>query len=246
MKQINGYYIDNLPKNNFGKSYSDYEYCNMKAKLFNKKNIHNIDIIAELRMWFKNIKQPTKTQVDKALLLIIDDDYIVKLGGDSKSSTMYSSSLKWLQSNPKTGLDYEPVIMKKYGTALDDVLITFDDINTMFNFTITDDEKNKKLNNDTLFMISLLSNNYRLNKHDSKEAPTEFLLNALSKVHNDIKIKQYNYLIDKREKELKSFIESGNSILGTNMKPCKDRTTKHIDDMKTNIDVLKRIKNLIL
>jgi hypothetical protein len=239
-------YINNLPKNKYGEILSEYELAILGTSLFNKKNINDIDIISELRLWFTTIKQPTKNIVDKAMILIIDNDYAIKHCGESKSDSIYCSSLKWLQANPKTGLDYEPIIFKKWSTNFNDVLITFKDIENIFETTLTNAEKNLKLINTTRSLIGELFRNYKINKHTNVNCPSDKILLFLKNVPKNIKLEQYQLILDKKEKDYNWFNKSESCILDKNNKPCIIESKKYVENLYNELVILKNIKPLIL
>src|SRR5690606_14889254 len=128
--------------------------------------IHDISVISQLRMWYGDLKQPTEAQVRRALILVIDEDYALKSGGESASDNIFSSSLKWMQANPKSGLDYEPVLIKKWSRNFKDVLITFEEIVELWNLTITSKEKKEQDEDNILGALGMLIHNCRINNHN--------------------------------------------------------------------------------
>ncbi len=243
-------FINTLPKNKLGKNYNDFELANMKAKVFLKKNIYGIDVLPQLRHWFSDLKQPSEKQVRNAMLLIIDEDYAIKCGGESNSDNMFSSSLKWMQAHPKTGLDTEPVIYKKWSTNFKDVLITFEEIEELWNSTITQQEKDEEAEDSVLACIKKLHRNYRMNKHSNQSDGfnTESTLSYLERPENKKYIlKCFDILYDYRKKEYDWFIETNNGILGDDLNTvCPIKTKKYIDDMKKDIEIYDLVKTLII
>ena len=128
---------------------------------FRDKLTDPLQTVDELRGWFKPIKQPTKQQVRQAMLLTIDDDYSLKAGGGSASDELYSSSLRCLLAHPVTGLDYEPVILKKYSTCFDDVLITFSDIESLIGQTLTTHQMGQREADQVDGLLQMLHRGYR-------------------------------------------------------------------------------------
>ncbi len=246
MKQINDFYINGLPKSSTGRNYTDFELAQMNAKVFQKKNINDIAVISQLRMWFDDLKQPTEAQVRRAMILIIDEDYAIKSGGESASDNIYSSSLKWMQAHPVSGLDYEPVIIKKWSTNFNDVLITFKEIEELWNLTITPEEKEEE-NIDTIIgCLGMLVGNCRVNKHDMKGRETDWILTYLDKFDKKKILKQLEIIRNRRKDECDTFISTKNGILGDDFETvCPIKTQKHIDDMQNNILSCETVKILI-
>jgi hypothetical protein len=87
-------------------------------------------------------------------------DYAIKAGGESASDSMFSSSLKVMIAHPKTGLDTDVVILKKYSKNIEDVYITEKEVRALFNLCKTPVEQ--KLINESTMMgcIDMLWRSY--------------------------------------------------------------------------------------
>jgi hypothetical protein len=246
MKQINGFYINSLPKAPSNRKYTDFDLAKMNAKVFNKKNIHDINVISQLRMWFDDLKQPTEAQVRRAMILLIDEDYALKSGGESASDKIYSSSLKWMQAHPTSGLDYEPVIIKKWSTNFEDVLITFKEIEELWNLTITPKEKEETDIDNIIGCLGMLVGNCRVNKHDMKGRETDWILTYLQRYNEKDILKQLDIIHDRRKADCDNFISTGNGILGNDLNTvCPIKTQNHIDDMQNNILSCETVRTLL-
>ena len=133
-----------------------------RVNFFYRKNLTDpLSTLAELRMWFSTIRQPTQQQVRQAMILTIDEDYSIKAGGGAKSDQLYSSSLRWLQAHPVTGLDWEPVIIKKFSTRFEDVLITLADIEYLIKQTLTVEETRRGLIDDIETRVAVVCHSLR-------------------------------------------------------------------------------------
>lgn len=122
----------------------EYEFAKRNINFFNAKHFHNgDDIIAQTRSWLDDKKQPTEGQVRQALIWSYDSygDYKIKSGGGSQADNIFISSLKTEIAHPKTGYDTEVVILKKYSTSFNDVLITVKEIEALLNLSATPRQK---------------------------------------------------------------------------------------------------------
>jgi len=246
MKQINGFYINSIPKAPTGRNYTDYELAIMDTKVFNKRKIHDIGVISQLRMWYDDLKQPTESQVRRAMILIIDEDYAIKSGGESASDRIYSSSLKWMQAHPISGLDYEPVLIKKWSTNFNDVLITFKEIEELWNLTITPEEKEEENEDSIIGCLGMLIGNYRVNKHNMEGRKTDWILTYLDRFDKNKTIKQLDIIYNRRKEEYDTFISTKNGILGDDLNNvCPIKTQKHIEDLQNNILSCETIRILL-
>jgi predicted kinase len=151
------FYLNAVPADIKEKIKTDYDKSKQDVSIFFKKNIYETptDIIGQIRNWYDNLKQPTEKQVRNAMLLIIDEDYALKAGGESSSDHQYSSSLKWIQSSPTTGEDVEPVIVKRHSSKFENVLIKLEDLEDLFDATYSDTELEEKRIDDLKGVIGM-------------------------------------------------------------------------------------------
>lgn len=230
MKKIiyneNIYHINKLPESNHKKN--DFILSQEKTFLFFKKNVHDIEIISQIRSFFSNLRQPSETDVRQAMLLIIDEDYALKSGGESMSDHIFSSSFKWLQADPKTGLDIEPILIKKYSKNFKDVLITLEEIEFLIENTLTEPEKEQKRKSDIESMVGFLVHSIKTGKYNSdiKKRLTftnEVKNKVLSKI-KDLNFDNYatifiNKMIKRVNEYSTSFRNGNNAILDGNNEP---------------------------
>ena len=143
-------------------------------------------------------------------------------------------------------MDYEPVIIKKWSTNFEDVLITFKDIEELWNQTITPEEKNEEETDNIIGALGMLMHNYRTNNHTNKNHRTDWIIPYLKKFDTKRVLKELDIIYNKRKKECEEYISSGNGILGDDFKTiCPIKTEKYISDMKKNIEVCETIKLII-
>lgn len=133
------------------------ELCNQEVTIYNHKYMmqNGFSNEAVINGFFSRIKQPTRKQVCDAMLLIIDEDYALKAGGESSSDNQYSSSFKILIADPKTGLDKEVVVIKKWSKTFENVLITAKEISRLFRANLSSAEKQVIRQDDMKTMIAM-------------------------------------------------------------------------------------------
>lgn len=130
--------------------------------IYNHKNFQgNPDYLGFAVDILRDVKQPTKNQVDRAMIYSIGypgekPDYMLKAGGESQSDSMYSSSLTVMIAHPKTGLDTHVVILKKYSTKFEDILITEDEVRALFKLCQTPAEAEHIRKDKMVSALSLL------------------------------------------------------------------------------------------
>jgi hypothetical protein len=116
---------------------------------YNHKNFQgNPDYLGDAVGILENIKQPTADRVRHAMIWGLgyageSFDYMIKAGGESGSDNMFSSSLSVMIAHPKTGLDTDVVILKKYSTKIEDVYITEAEVRALYKLCQTPDETKK-------------------------------------------------------------------------------------------------------
>jgi len=118
---------------------------------YNHKNFQgNPDYLGDAVGILENVKQPTAQQVRHAMIWGLGYpgeglDYMIKAGGESNSDSMFSSCLKVMIAHPKTGLDTDVVVLKKYSTKIEDVYITEAEVRELYKLCQTPEET-KKIN----------------------------------------------------------------------------------------------------
>lgn len=156
------YFVDGYPKElkeKLGCFYkSDFQLAKLKVKFYNHKYTQgDSSVVAQVRSFFDGIKQPTEALVRRAMVLVIDEDYALKSGGESASDRIYSSSLKIMIADPQTGFDKDVVLLKKYSTVFEEVLITPEEISDLFEACLTSTEKVGVLKDESFSILNELT-----------------------------------------------------------------------------------------
>jgi len=129
----------------------------------------------------ENIKQPTANQVMRAMIWGLGYpgekmDYMIKAGGGSKSDSLFSSSLSVMIAHPKTGLDTDVVILKKYGKNIEDVYITEKEVRALYKMCMTPKEvkqhKISQMEGGIYFLVRIM-NGHKINVGGSEVLATE-------------------------------------------------------------------------
>lgn len=130
--------------------------------IYNHKNFQgNPDYLEYAVDILKNVKQPSESQVRNAMIYAIGypgekPDYMLKAGGESQSDHMYSSSLSVMIAHPKTGLDTDVLILKKYSKKFEDILITEEEVRALFKLCQTPAETELIRKDNIVGLMSLL------------------------------------------------------------------------------------------
>lgn len=162
---------------------------------YNHKNFQgNPDYLGDAVGILENVKQPTAQQVRQAMIWGRGYageglDYLIKAGGESASDSMFSSCLKVMIAHPKTGLDTDVVVLKKYSTNIEDVYITEAEVRALYKMCQTPEET-KKVNQTKVegavgmlwrsfqgFKVNINGNN-RIATKKHVEMMTQFLFNT--------------------------------------------------------------------
>lgn len=155
------FYVDTLSddfKNkSTGRWHTDYQMALKNVKLYNHRFTNGeLDIISQVRSLYDKIKQPTEGDVRRAMLMLINEDYALKAGGESSSDRIYSSSLGIWIADPKTGEDKKVALIKKYSTTFSEVLITMEELDDLFEICLSPKEKKGVLEDNALSVMKLL------------------------------------------------------------------------------------------
>lgn len=130
----------------------DYFLAKRKHFIFNPKHVKDFDDLGWI-LGFFDFQQPTEAKVRQAMIWSIDDacpgdwaynKYMIKSGGGSKSDSCFSSCLSVLTASETTGLDVWSVLIKKYSTRFDDVLITKEEISQLFEMCSSESQRNER------------------------------------------------------------------------------------------------------
>jgi hypothetical protein len=156
----------------------DYFLAKRKQFFFHPMHLHEgYDDIYYIGGFLSDLKQPSEKQVRDAMIFLMQDNcgdggfnrYAIKAGGGSAADSIFSSSLSIQISNPANGEDQWVVLMKKYSTEFKDVLITYDEIHSLFDKCSTIEQKNGRDLDSVkaiigLFMHSLASGYFKMSK----------------------------------------------------------------------------------
>ena len=245
------YYVDGFPsdlKKELGGRYNDnWELAKRKVNFYNHKYTNGeADTVAQLRDLYKDIKQPTKQHVREAMILIINEDYALKSGGESASDSMYSSSLCIWIADPKTFEDKKVVLIKKYSTKFEDILITMPEIEVLFEGSLTSQEKEGVLQGEAFSIVRELEVRELGGKSNFKDGQSimtvEFaniMLNNYKKrgvtteMYNKAIVSMVGYL----QKQLN--YEIVEDVVG------KNKTQEHYNSTLRHIQALGRVKEFI-
>lgn len=107
---------------------------------FHPRHLSGFDDLSWIAGFFEDIKQPTENHVQRAMVLTLTEGskedqfhwYSLKAGGGSVSDHIFSSSFSILIADPSTGEDKKVVLLKKYSTQFENVLITFNELAALF------------------------------------------------------------------------------------------------------------------
>lgn len=130
------YFLNDVPAEL--KNKPEWFLASKKVNVFFPKHIDEFTYpAAEMRSWFDDKKQPSEAQVRRACIWSFDSygDYSIKSAGGSVSDNIWVSHLVITIADPKTGLDKNVVILKKYSTNFADVLITIAEVQALENAT---------------------------------------------------------------------------------------------------------------
>ena len=228
-----------------------------RVNVFFQRNLSDpLTTLAELRMWFKSIRQPTQSQVRQAMLLTIDDDYMIKAGGGAIADSMFSSSLKWLQAHPVTGEDYEPVIIKKFSDSFENVLITFEDIEFLIEKTLTTSQRQQGAIQDVedrVAAVWLATACGKINMILEKGQPAKMVPFTpelrgliLSKIDTDAKKTVAQTFITSQLQKIQERIDwctmPGHGILGKDNSVCPIQTALYIERNRQDIRRFEQIR----
>lgn len=223
----------------------EWEFAKRKVKIVNSKYFtEDTDVAAESRSWFDDKKQPTENQVKNAMIWSYDHygDYKIKAGGGSRSDNIFVSSFSTTIADPKTGLDKDVVIIKKYGQSIEDVLITIDEIQELQDKTESKSVKNYRKNERLGGILSLLI------RHEqgfsvvegNKRATSE----QINKVINDTKQDYSSDEILNRLEKIKTNIERDftETEKAGIIDDTKERKQKRKEQFDKKINAIKKIQ----
>jgi hypothetical protein len=125
------YFINGVPPEFENKP--EWFLCQHDVKVFFAKHLDETTYpAAEMRTWFPS-KQPTEAQVSNAMIWASDHyhDYSIKAGGGAIADKQFSSHLKITIADPRTSFDKDVVLLKKYSSKFDEVLVSIDEVQTL-------------------------------------------------------------------------------------------------------------------
>jgi SAM-dependent methyltransferase len=152
------FYVDKVPDLALDKrgKMSEHEAIKQGINLVFLKNFESdpsaLDIAATE---MGDTKQPTEAQVRRAMILKIGYEgfwYSLKAGGESGSDHLYSSSLSMDMEGPD-GEDVEKVLIKKYNSDFNKILITEDEIRDIKDKIIKFRKRGKKIRDEKVQSI---------------------------------------------------------------------------------------------
>lgn len=203
---------------------------NQKTPVFfyNHKNFQNEPMyLSDAVSVLENIKQPSKKEVKGAMIWGFgfgnDMDYAIKANGESKSDNMYESELKVTIPHPKSGIDTDVVILKKYSSDFEDVLITEKEVRCLYEKCKTNEENNKlnkaKIDGGCFLLLrSFRGHKIKINgvtKKASKATILKIKKSLFEIATNDDIINHVNELISIKRKSLKIKLNEESSSLTT-------------------------------
>lgn len=189
----------------------------------------------------KNIKQPTRNQVQHAMIWSIGYDnthyYSIKAGGESISDNLFTSCLMVTIAHPKTGLDTDVVILKKYSKNFEDVLITEKEVRSLYEKCKSPEETKKVNKTNVEGAIHLLLRSFRGLKINISGTDKFADKKTLSKIKDYLfefgtkyMIEEHlNKLINRYEEYLK--IELNEELSGPTTKEFHDNARKNIEEV---------------
>lgn len=191
-----------------------------------------------------DITQPSIHKVRGAMIWQTGYDgnmYSIKSGGETKSDSMYSSSLTTEIAHPKTGLDTEIVLIKKFSKNFKDVLITEKEIRDLYEMCMTPKQKKNKKNQTMLGatkMIIDIFEGHKVNISGREVIASKRQLDLIKKClfesasHDEI-MAHMDSLIQKRSRYLKVSLNEEQSSC----------TTKEFHEgIKKQVENLEKVK----
>lgn len=175
----------------------DYVYLYKHSSYMNDPIYYN-DTISLMR----DVKQPTENVVRNAIIWSYgyEGEYKIKAGGESKSDTMFESSLVVTVACPKGGDDIDKVLIKKYSKVFENVLITLDEIKKLYAICKTDSERKIEREDRLQSCISLLYRGLKYNKIDTTRGTvtiTSKHFESLYKILSEYSKKEVSTIIGK-------------------------------------------------
>lgn len=245
------YFVDGFPKDLKEKLRSrwnnEYELAKINAKFYNHKHTQgDNDIVAQVRGFFDGIIQPTERRVRNAMILTIDEDYAIKSGGESASDAIYSSSLKIMIADPVTGLDKDVVLVKKYSTKFEEVLITPNEISELFEVCLSSKEKVGVLKDEAFSILNEVTRWKRGGKSNFKDG--EYIMPFDFAVKMVANYKKRGVSLTMYEAAFKSRLEWLERDLTTQIvedTPNVNKTKNFHDKTRKHIEALKEAKEFI-
>lgn len=220
--------------------------CKSKVTVYHHKHMiqGEMNNMGVVNHFFHNLKQPTKSDVLRALILIINEDYALRQGGDNMSSSDFSSSFKITIADPKTGLDKDVVLIKKWSNVFSDILITAEEIRELFKSNLSAKEKaivdHQNMISTLAFTLRALKG-YKVNiggtNKKASKANIDMLINACSK----FPLKNIDEFINQRINKCiaESEIKIVEDVKGVN------KTENHKLSCINNANGWRRLKDLI-
>lgn len=225
----------------------EWEFAKRKINIVNAKYFtEDTDVAAETRSWF-NEKQPTENQVRNAMIWSYDQfgDYQIKSGGGSDSDHVYVSHFKTTIANPTSGNDQDVIILKKFSTVFNDVLVTIDEIQELQDLTEIQKVRDYRRYDNLRGIVSvLIRHEAGWPVSDKKKVPKEWIDNLYTELieeYDKVEVNKYlDELIDKIKedmgREIMVFDKEKNDYVNQDL---KDKDTSHEEKKLKAIQKIK-------
>jgi hypothetical protein len=225
------------------KEYRSWFLQKNKVNFYNHKHMKDELCLSDACSEANVPKQPTEQQVRSALIWMCDG-YAIKCGGGTKSDSQFESSLAIEIAHPTTGEDTKVVVIKKYSTKFDDVLITKAEIRELYKACSSKKQKTEALESQisaTIHVINRAEQGFKVNFTSGYKKVSNDKLNqlwdSLKDLPKSLVLKHLDKIIEtisqNNQRELVDFATGG-----TKPNPKKDNDP--------NLDTYRMIKNRIL
>lgn len=217
------YFVDEFPQ---GKT--EYQFAVEEVKLFNFKYCDE-DTLA-FCSWFRNFKQPDRTTVKRAMIWKYED-YGIKSGGGSLSDNVWSATLSTTIDN--NGIDRDVVLIKKWSTKFENVLITFEELESLYLSCEKPSIKKRREEQDACCLVKHYLRNCLFNNSEESEKSRRVLL----KYNNLLAI--LPKFIDKCIKDRDDIINRKSVFLSLNS---EQQWKENLNNIQKRLNLLRKIK----
>ena len=248
------YYVNGVPPElekiwkSAGVDNREWEMGKRKVNIVNSKYFtEDSDVAAESRSWFNDKQQPTEKQVRNAMIWGYDSygDYQIKSGGGSRSDNIFSSHFRTTIADPKTGNDKDVVVIKKYSTKFEDVLIYIDEIQELQDLTETQEVRTVRRKDNLRCIISvLIRHESGYTKVGKEKIEQKWIDNLYTELKEEYKKEEVIEYLDSIEKNIKE--DMGREIMKyddakKDFVPVlmKDKDVSHDERKLKSIEIIK-------